>query len=188
MKVKKKNMMQLISDWCVRHGVESSTNGNHIIYTEEITEYFGVERKWLEKNIEEICCDYIDTHEEILDATVIEYDKKGKLEAINMMFCGRALCEKCGNMFTENCRHCEVAHPELWDEPRLQERFPWCRLDEIASKCIHALIEAEPIEAEIFFKGELDLTEEERDYFEIPTPTEIEDEDAYNCFDIDYWE
>ena len=188
MRIKKETMMHLIADWCVKHGVESSTNGNHIIYTGEIMEYFEVERKWVQKNIKEIC-EYIDLHDEVLDATEIEYDKNGNLEDISIMFCGYALCEECGCQNTEHCRYCEVAHPEEWDEEKLEEKLerkiPWCRMDEIASKCLHALIEAEPIEAEEYFRSELDLTDEEREYFEIPTSTEMlyEDEDIRDCLD-----
>ena len=187
MRIKKETMMYLIADWCVKHGIESSTNGNHIIYTGEIMEYFDVERKWVQKNIKEIC-EYIDMHDEVLDETIIEYDSKGNLENISIMFCGYALCEKCGCQNSEHCRCCEVAHPIEWDEEKLEEKIPRCRMDEIASKSLHALIETEPIEAEIYFREELDLTDEERKYFEIPTPTELyEDEDVYDCFSYDYY-
>ena len=57
----------------------------------------------------------------------------------------------------------------------IKKMIPWERMDEIATKCLHALMEAEPYEAMEYFKDELYLSEEEMEYFGLST--EMEDED-----------
>ena len=54
------------------------------------------------------------------------------------------------------------------------------RFKEIAEKAVAKLIELDYEEAMEFFRDELDLDEEERRYFEVPTDTEPEDED-FTC-------
>ena len=63
------------------------------------------------------------------------------------------------------------------ENKNVKERITWDRLSEIATQCLHALYEAEPIEAMEYFRDTLDLTEEEREYFEVPTETEEEDDE-----------
>lgn len=69
----------------------------------------------------------------------------------------------CGN--AENCANCNGYEKDI------KKMIPWERMDEIASKCLHALYEAEPIEAMEYFREELDLTDEEMEYFCIPMET-----------------
>ena len=67
----------------------------------------------------------------------------------------------------------------------IKKQITWERLSEIATQCLHALYEAEPIEAMEYFKETLDLTDEERAYFEVPTETE--DDFYYDVDDDDLW-
>ena len=48
------------------------------------------------------------------------------------------------------------------------------RLDEIATKAIHKLLEIDELTAKEFFVDDLDITEEEINYFEIDWYGEIE--------------
>ena len=64
----------------------------------------------------------------------------------------------------------------------IKNKITWDRLSEIATKCMHELLENDSAYAKEFFKDELDLTEEECTYFEVTTELEEDDEDTeFNC-------
>ena len=65
----------------------------------------------------------------------------------------------------------------------IKNAIPWERMDEIATKCLHKLLEFDYEEATEFFKDELDLTEEECKYFEVTTETEPHE---FTCEDCPY--
>ena len=65
------------------------------------------------------------------------------------------------------------------ENKNIKKTITWDRLSEIATNCLHALYEAEPYEAMEYFRDTLDLTDEEREYFGIPTETE--DDTEFNC-------
>lgn len=64
--------------------------------------------------------------------------------------------------------------------------IPWERMDEIASKCISKLFEMDDDEARDFLETEVELTDDEKNYFCIEDRFEVEDwlkdddEDDYN--------
>lgn len=70
----------------------------------------------------------------------------------------------------------------------IKDNITWERLSEIATNCLHALYEAEPIEAMEYFKEELDLTDEEREYFGVPTEMVYDNDKDYDlsCEDCPY--
>ena len=60
----------------------------------------------------------------------------------------------------------------------------WDRLSEIATQALHGLIEDDYDSAMEYFRDTLDLTDEEREYFGVPT--ESEEEHEFTCSDCPY--
>ena len=58
----------------------------------------------------------------------------------------------------------------------IKEKITWDRMCEIATKALHKLLEDDEEAAIEFFREELDLSEEEREYFEVPTEEEFYDQ------------
>ena len=90
---------------------------------------------------------------------------------------------------TNPCINC--AYSNAWgDSTRTEtckgrkERISWDRLSEISTKCMHELLANDSAYAKEFFREELDLTEEECDYFEITTETEPYE---FGCPDCPYY-
>lgn len=67
----------------------------------------------------------------------------------------------------------------------VQGKPNWYRLDEIASKAIDGLIQDDPYEAEIYLREEIEITDEEADYFCI-ADTMDEEKEQYDD-DDDLW-
>ena len=63
----------------------------------------------------------------------------------------------------------------------IKKTISWDRLSEIATQALHGLLEDDKESAMEYFRDTIDLTDEEREYFGIPTETEDdEDEDVYS--------
>lgn len=70
----------------------------------------------------------------------------------------------CGN--AENCQLCSGYEIETKD---IKRQIPWERMSEIATQALQGLLEDDYDSAMEYFKDTIELTEEERDYFGIPT-------------------
>ena len=87
------------------------------------------------------------------------------------------------------CRNCTYSNV-CGDSTRTEtcngkkDRISWERLSEIATKALHKLLELDHEEATEFFKDELDLIENECEYFELPT--EIKPYE-FTCSDCPYY-
>lgn len=69
---------------------------------------------------------------------------------------------------------------------KIKKEISWDRLSEIATQALHGLIEDDYDSAMEYFRDTIDLTEEEREYFGIPTETEeyeYEDDDDDEDFE-----
>lgn len=78
----------------------------------------------------------------------------------------------------KNCAYFNVCGDVERTEPcnGKKVKIDTIRYQEIAEKAVSKLMEIDPEEAMEFFRDELDLTEEEREYFEIPTEDEFYDQ------------
>ena len=67
----------------------------------------------------------------------------------------------------------------------IKNKITWDRLSEIATQALHGLLEDDYDSAMEYFRDTIDLTEEEREYFGIPTETE--DDDELTCDNCPYY-
>ena len=65
----------------------------------------------------------------------------------------------------------------------IKEKITWERLSEIATQALHGLIEDDYETAMEYFRDTIDLTEEEREYFGVPTESEPHE---FTCSDCPY--
>jgi hypothetical protein len=59
----------------------------------------------------------------------------------------------------------------------IKNKITWDRLSEIATQALHGLIEDDYDSAMEYFRDTIDLTDEEREYFGVPTESEDEEEE-----------
>lgn len=67
----------------------------------------------------------------------------------------------------------------------IKKKITWERLSEIATQALHGLIEDDYDSAMEYFRDTLDLTDEEREYFGVPT--ESEEKHKLTCSDCPYY-
>lgn len=63
----------------------------------------------------------------------------------------------------------------------IKEIITWERLSEIATQALHGLIEDDYDSAMEYFRDTIDLTEEEREYFGVPTESDSDEDDYIDC-------
>ena len=88
----------------------------------------------------------------------------------------------------ENCAYFNVCGDIERTEPcaSKKEKITAIRYQEIAEKAVSKLMEIDSEEAMEFLRNELDLTEEEKKYFEIPTEDDDYEEDPAAWEDDSY--
>lgn len=66
---------------------------------------------------------------------------------------------------------------------KIKKEITWERLSEIATQALHGLLEDDYDSAMEYFRDTIDLTDEEREYFGVPTETEDEEKEltCSNC-------